>query len=125
LFPTWDRVSAEKAKENLGERDNVSYNQVDIQEIPFGGKSFDVVIANSMLYHVPDIEKAIREVCRVLKDGGMFYCATYGEHNFTDVLMVNSIDYNPRSYGGAFYFRDGKVVKQLPFDRGEVMVVDV
>ena len=39
-----------------------------------------------MLYHVPDIEKGLREVRRVLKKGGVFYCATYGEHNFTDRL---------------------------------------
>ena len=58
----------------------------DIQNIPFADDSFDVVIANSMLYHVPKIESALREVRRVLKTGGIFYCATYGEHNFTDVL---------------------------------------
>ncbi|MCR4633729.1 MAG: class I SAM-dependent methyltransferase, partial [Erysipelotrichaceae bacterium] len=44
------------------------------------------VIANSMLYHVPDLGKGIGEVRRVLKNNGVFYCATYGEHNFTDVL---------------------------------------
>ena len=33
---------------------------------------FDVVIANGMLYHVPDLEKALSEVNRVLKKGGVF-----------------------------------------------------
>ena len=74
------------AKGNLGERSPIRYMQADIQELPFEDKSFDVVIANSMLYHVPDIERGIREVRRVLKDGGVFYCATYGEHNFSDTL---------------------------------------
>ena len=74
------------ARENIGERKNVAYALADIQDIPFEDDSFDAVIANSMLYHVPNIECGIREVRRVLRNEGVFYCATYGEHNFTDVL---------------------------------------
>ncbi|MPM86660.1 hypothetical protein SDC9_133751 [bioreactor metagenome] len=33
-----------------------------------------------MLYHVPDIDKALVETHRVLKKGGRFYCATLGEN---------------------------------------------
>lgn len=75
------------AEENLGKRDNVEYRQADIQDLPFDDGSFDLVIANMMMYHVPDQEKAIREVRRVLKKGGRFYCATFGEHNFNDTLF--------------------------------------
>ena len=76
----------ETAKRKLGERANIEYRQADIQDLPFSDGAFDAVIANSMLYHVPDIEKGLGEVRRVLKEGGAFYCATYGEHNFTDSL---------------------------------------
>ena len=74
------------AKGNIGIRDNVEYRQADIQSLPFDDKSFDVVIANAMLYHVPDLEKGISEVRRVLKDGGTFYCSTLGENNFPEKL---------------------------------------
>lgn len=76
----------ETAKNNLGEPGNMVYRKADIQDLPFLTETFDVVIANSMLYHVPDIEKGLQEVRRVLKKGGVFYCATFGEHNFTDRL---------------------------------------
>lgn len=76
----------EAAKNNLGERDNLSYREADVQDLPFDGDSFDVVIANAVLYHVPDLEKALREIRRVLKRGGVFYCATYGEHSFPERL---------------------------------------
>ena len=39
-----------------------------------------------MLYHVPDLDRGLYEVRRVLKDDGIFYCATFGENNFTDIL---------------------------------------
>ena len=48
------------------------YALVDAQDIPYPDAAFDVVIANMMLYHVPDIVKALREIRRVLKPGGTF-----------------------------------------------------
>lgn len=39
-----------------------------------------------MLYHVPDINKGLEQVRRVLKKGGVFYCATYGEHGIIEYL---------------------------------------
>ena len=74
------------AKENLGERPDVEYRIEDIQELSFNDDTFDIVIANAMLYHVPDLKKGLSEVRRVLKNGGVFYCATLGENNFTDKL---------------------------------------
>ncbi len=74
------------ARDNLGERGNIEYRQVDIQDIPFEDGYFDIVIANAMLYHVPNLNQGLSEVRRVLKDGGAFYCSTLGEHNFTDYL---------------------------------------
>ena len=69
-------VSAVKQK--YAEQKLFSFRQIDIQDIPFGDESFDVVIANHMLYHVPDLDKAFCEVKRVLKDGGIFYSSTIG-----------------------------------------------
>jgi ubiquinone/menaquinone biosynthesis C-methylase UbiE len=54
------------------------YIQVDAQAIPFRDASFDAVIANHMLYHVPDIPRALDEVRRVLKPSGTCYAATMG-----------------------------------------------
>ena len=72
-----------KAKAALGERQELEYRTADIRSIPCPDRSLDAVIANMMLYHVPDIDKALREVCRVLKKDGTFYAATYGENGMT------------------------------------------
>ena len=64
------------AKENLPPAPNISFQQIDIQNIPYPNSTFDTVIANHMLYHVPDIGSALSEVSRVLKTGGKFYATT-------------------------------------------------
>ena len=69
------------ARARVGEHDGLSYQTINIMEIPYETGSMDMVIANMMLYHVPDIDKALAEVRRVLKPGGVFYCATYGENS--------------------------------------------
>ena len=75
-----------EAKRNA-QGEKVSFLQADIQELPFDEGVFDVVIANMMLYHVPDIQRGLSEVSRVLKKGGVFYAATYGENGITDYLQ--------------------------------------
>lgn len=75
----------EAAKQNI-QAENVAFRQVDIQEIPFPDASFDIVIANMMLYHIPDLHKGLSEVRRVLKEGGTFYCATYGIHGIMEYI---------------------------------------
>ena len=76
----------EKAKESLRGLNGIEYRVIDIQEIPFPEDTFDVVIANMMLYHVPDLSKGLSEVRRVLKAGGVFHCATYGEHGMMEYI---------------------------------------
>ncbi len=43
---------------------------VDATKMPFKNGSFNTVISNCVMEHIPDIEKAISEVHRVLKPGG-------------------------------------------------------
>ena len=69
----------ETARQNTAHL-GADYLQADAQAIPFPDGAFDVVIANMMLYHVPDIDRALREIRRVLKPGGRFFAATFGEN---------------------------------------------
>lgn len=49
---------------------DAEYAVMDAQEINSEDLAFDLVIANHMLYHVPDRRKALGEIRRVLKIGG-------------------------------------------------------
>jgi SAM-dependent methyltransferase len=46
----------------------------DLYHLPFGDNSFDYVFSVYVLEHVPDTQKAINEMFRVLKPGGKAYC---------------------------------------------------
>ncbi len=56
----------------------------NIEDIPYEDNSFDIIIANHMLYHVPNRNKALEEVRRVLKPEGTFYCSTIGENHLKE-----------------------------------------
>ena len=68
------------AKNNLGTQERISFAVANIENLPYGDYLFDRVIANMMLYHVPDLDKGLSEAERVLDMDGYFYCATYGEN---------------------------------------------
>ena len=55
----------------------------NLLSIPLPNESCDVLLANHMLYHVPDIPAAIAEIKRVLKPGGYLIAAT----NARDSMM--------------------------------------
>jgi ubiquinone/menaquinone biosynthesis C-methylase UbiE len=48
----------------------------DVQKLPFADAEFDVVVAAWMLYHVPDLDRGLGEIARVLKGGGRLVAVT-------------------------------------------------
>lgn len=105
-----------EAKNNIPENDKISYKQVDIQHIPFDDDSFDVVIANMMLYHVPNLNKALSEVNRVLKNTGTFYCATYGENGIVEYIQELLKDYGvSKNLNKVFTLQNGKEILESYF----------
>ena len=63
---------------------------IDAQEIPFESRRFDGVIANHMLYHVPDVDRALSEIRRVTRDGGRFYATTVGRAHMEELYELVS-----------------------------------
>jgi ubiquinone/menaquinone biosynthesis C-methylase UbiE len=87
----------EQTRETLKDLKGIEYQTIDIQNIPYEDHTFDIVIANMMLYHVPDLQKGLREVRRVLKEGGRFYCATFGENGIMEYIYGLLKDYGVQS----------------------------
>lgn len=66
----------------------VALAQVDAQALPYADGAFDVVIANHVLYHVPDRSAALNEIARVLAPGGRFYATTIGEGHMRELRTM-------------------------------------
>ncbi len=54
----------------------VDAREADVQELPFPDASFDTVVAAWMLYHVPDVDRGLAEIARVLVPGGALIAVT-------------------------------------------------
>lgn len=115
----------EKTKSVIGNRDNVEYKIMDIQNISFENETFDIVIANMLLHHVDDIDKALDEVNRVLKKGGIFYCATFGENGVVDYLAsLFKNEINQELENKTFTLQNGKNYLIRYFNNVEKLLYD-
>ena len=90
IDPTWKITLVdfsagmiEAAREVLG--DGAEYAVANAEELPFPDESFDVVLANHMLYHVADRPKAFAEIRRVLVRDGVFHAATNGDGHMREL----------------------------------------
>jgi ubiquinone/menaquinone biosynthesis C-methylase UbiE len=76
-----------------------SFEEIDVQAISHPDASFDAVIANHMLYHVPDRPKAIGEMRRVLKPGGTLFTASNGDHHLQEMhQLMTRFGFQPSEY---------------------------
>lgn len=60
----------------LARAGGVAAEVADVQNLPFADGYFDVAVAAWMLYHVPDRDRAVSELARVLRPGGHLVATT-------------------------------------------------
>ncbi|MFZ1396210.1 MAG: class I SAM-dependent methyltransferase [Candidatus Promineifilaceae bacterium] len=65
-----------------------SFQPANIQALDFADGTFDVVVANHMLYHVPDLAQGLAEVQRVLKPNGRLIAATNGDEHMKELPLL-------------------------------------
>jgi SAM-dependent methyltransferase len=74
----------------------------DVQALPFAEHSFDAIIANHMLYHVPNRPAAYAEFCRVLRPSGQLYAATNSRDTMRELDdLVRRFRHAPAQASGA------------------------
>jgi 2-polyprenyl-3-methyl-5-hydroxy-6-metoxy-1,4-benzoquinol methylase len=68
-------------------------SQGDVASLPFANATFDVVMANHVLFHIDDIDSAVKEIRRVLKPTGVLMATTNSVQNMQElqVLMRRAI----------------------------------
>jgi arsenite methyltransferase len=81
----------EKARANVEKLgyNNVEFRQGDIEAVPVTANTADVVVSNCVLNLVPDKDKAVGEIYRILKPGGHF--------SISDIVLVGRLPEKIRS----------------------------
>ena len=72
------------------------FEVADAEQLPFGDESFDLVYSYGVLHHTPDTQRAIDEVCRVLKSGGQARVMLYHRNSFRyliDMMLIRRAAY--------------------------------
>jgi len=74
---------------------NVVVMHASAEDLPFEDNTFDLVFSSHVIEHVPNVNKAIHEINRVLKPGGINFCVVptttdrlYGFFTFYIYLFV-------------------------------------
>lgn len=62
-----------------------NFRQMDMEAITLPDHSFDLVIANHVLFYASDITKTLTKIRRILKPGGTFICSTYGPRHMKEI----------------------------------------
>ncbi len=60
----------------------------DALQLPYADDSFDVVMANHVLYHLENIDRGLDEIKRVLKPGGKMLATTNSIHNLPELQVL-------------------------------------
>lgn len=85
----------------------------DVQALPFDDHTFDVVLANHMLYHVPDPDRAVAELARVVRPDGAVLAATNGFGHMDQITQLvaevfDGVDPVPRALDAVFGIDTGE-----------------
>lgn len=70
---------------NLGMDKHFEYQIMDAHHINAEDGRYDMVIANHLLFYLDDLDKALKEIRRVLKPGGKLICSTYGREHMKEI----------------------------------------
>ena len=67
---------------------DLNYCVFDCAQIPFERDTFDLVIANHVMFYCQDVEGVCKEIARVLKQKGRFICSTYSKEHMKEIRQL-------------------------------------
>jgi SAM-dependent methyltransferase len=97
---------------------HINFRQANIERIPFGDQTFDLLASSAVLEHVQNLEAMVRETARVLRSGGwawhefgpLYYSfgadhciAAYGQSCGYDHLLLSEPAYQERINDQSFF----------------------
>ena len=90
----------------------------DVQDLPFEDESFDAALAAWMLYHVPDLDRGLSELARVLRPGGRLVAVTNAPESLHELWTLLGADRTPFLIAG-FHSDNGAEILRRHFPHVE------
>ncbi len=117
-------VARERAND-AGVGGNIEWRQADCRKLPFPDASFDVVLAATVLAHVPEAERALPEMVRVTRHGGRVAVFDFDGDSFViahpDRHVTRRIIAAQCDHGAV----NGHLIRQMPGIFTELGLTDV
>ena len=92
----------------------------DVQDLPFEDGEFDVAVAAWMLYHVPDLDRGVAELARVLRSGGRLVAVTNSRFHLLELRELVGSGPSPLKFSR----EDCEVILARRFERVRCEVID-
>ena len=67
-----DPEQIERAKDDYGKNKYLKFLEADAKKLPFEDNEYDLVLSSYALHHIPNWDKALNEISRVLKSSGFY-----------------------------------------------------
>lgn len=83
-----------EVQHRLSEDQRFSFQTIDMDQIPYPDQSFDLVIANHVLFYSADLEHTLKEIRRVVKPEGTLSASTYGAKHMKEITQLVQ-EFNP------------------------------
>lgn len=87
-LPMLERARKKSAKKGIK---NISFGERDILDLPDADNTYDIAVAGNVLHLLEEPEKAVRELCRVTKQGGRVILPTFMAKNSNPLIKIYTL----------------------------------
>jgi len=99
---------------------DVDYPNEDIQNLSFPDKSFDYILCNHVIEHVPNDDLAFEELSRILNKNGKAIITIPGDYH-----LIKTVEFKQTDGNGHFRYYGLDVIKKMESYFSKVDVVDL
>ena len=86
ILSDFSKEMVNKSRSNLQSLNlPIEFEIIDAERISYPDHTFDVVIACHMLYHIPNIQKALKSINRIMKPNSRFIATTVGKRHLQEL----------------------------------------
>lgn len=92
----------------------------DVEELPFEDASFDCALAAWMLFHLPDLDRGLAELARVLRPSGRLVAVTNGKNHLLELWRLVGAEHLRPTRDLAFGAENGEQILCRHFRQVEI-----